>query len=242
MFKKAGSFFEHIPKEKIMAKILCRTKGNSSPKGKPRVFFTCHPADFQRYFDKICEDIFLTHDCAIYYTEDLSKEIEKEDLDLELGQMNLFIVPVTFKLLSESSRTMQVDLSYAKEKNIPIIPFMMESGLDALYSSPENFGKRQYLNPFSQDPTEIKYETKLSKLLNALLISEEMASRVRDAFCAYVFLSYRKKDRKHVNELMQILHKSPDCRDIAFWYDEFLTPGEDFDDNIKKAIQKSDVL
>ena len=225
-----------------MLNLSYKTRGNANPKGKPRVYFTCHPQDFENYFEKISNDVISLYDCAIYYTKDLSSDIEREDLDLELGQMNLFIVPITFKLLSESNRAMQKDLSYAKEKNIPIIPFMMENGLDALYSAPENFGKRQYLNPYSQDPTEIKYETKLSKLLNSLLISEEMANRVRDAFCAYVFLSYRKKDRKHVHELMQILHKSPDCRDIAVWYDEFLTPGENFDDNIKKAMQKSDLF
>ncbi len=225
-----------------MLNLRCKTRGNASPKGKPRVYFTCHPQDFEYYFQKISNDVLSLYDCAVYYTEDLSKDIEKEDLELELGQMNLFVVPVTFKLLSCPNRAMKVDVAYAKEKNIPIIPFMMESGLDALYSTPENFGKRQYLNPFSQDPTEIGYATKLSKLLNALLISEGTANRVREAFCAYVFLSYRKKDRKHVNELMKILHKSPDCQDVAVWYDEFLTPGENFDDNIKKAMQKSDVF
>ena len=30
-----------------------------------------------------------------------------------------------------------------------------------------------------------------------------------------------------------------DCRDIAIWYDEFLTPGEDFNDAIKAALEKS---
>ena len=38
-----------------MAKIIYRTRGNSNPKGKPRVYFTCYPSDFELYFDKICE-------------------------------------------------------------------------------------------------------------------------------------------------------------------------------------------
>lgn len=36
------------------------TKGN----GKPRVYFTCHPDDFDRFFEKVCADIFATHDCG----------------------------------------------------------------------------------------------------------------------------------------------------------------------------------
>lgn len=58
-----------------MEYLKVRTKGNVNPQEKPRVYFTCYPADFEKSFDKICNDIFKTHDCAIYYTEDMSAEI-----------------------------------------------------------------------------------------------------------------------------------------------------------------------
>lgn len=51
-----------------------KTRGNSTSKDKPSVYFTCHPEDFGRYFEKICEDIFKTHDCAIYYTDDTTAD------------------------------------------------------------------------------------------------------------------------------------------------------------------------
>ena len=38
---------------------------------------------------------------------------------------------------------------------------------------------------------------------------------------------------------MRLIHKNEFCRDIAIWYDEFLTPGENFNDAIKEALQKS---
>lgn len=38
---------------------------------------------------------------------------------------------------------------------------------------------------------------------------------------------------------MQLIHENDFCRDIAIWYDEFLTPGEDFNDSIRSALQKS---
>ena len=59
---------------------------------------------------------------------------------------------------------------------------------------------------------------------------------------ACIFLSYRKKDRFHANELMKLIHKNPTFRDIAIWYDEFLVPGENFDENIEQALQKSDLI
>ena len=225
-----------------MAEFKVRTKGNSSPNGKPRVYFTCHPDDFDSYFDKICEDIFKTHDPAIYYTEDMTEALDETNINIDLARMNLFLVPVTFRLMSESNRAMAVDIDYAKEQYIPILPFMMDDGIDAMYSQAKNFGERQYLNPGSTDTTEVGYLEKLKKYLDSVLISDEMAKRVRAAFDAYVFLSYRKKDRAYANELMRIIHRIPECRDIAIWYDEFLTPGESFAENIKKAMEKSELF
>ena len=222
-----------------MATFLFKTKGNSTPERKPRVYFTCHPEDFDKYFEKICEDIFQTHDCAIFYTETMTEEIEEKYKESDLGQMNLFVIPVTFKLLSQPNRAMDSDFRYAQEKHIPALPIMMEPGLDAVYARKDKFGEKQYLDPYAQDATAISYAEKLKKYLEAVLISDETAARVRKAFDAYIFLSYRKKDRHYANELMKLIHSHPEYRDIAIWYDEFLTPGESFRENIERMMQDS---
>ena len=222
-----------------MAEFQVRTKGGADAHGRSRVYFCCHPDDFDKYFDKICEDIFKTHEPAIYYTADMTEPLDETNIKVDLARMNLFIVPVTFRLMNEPNRAMQVDIAYAKEHNILILPFMMESGIDVVYALPKNFGERQYIMPDNSDLTAISYEEKLRKFLDSTLISDEMAKRVRAAFDAYIFLSYRKKDRAYANELMRIIHNIPGCRDIAIWYDEFLTPGESFIENIKKAMGDS---
>ena len=38
---------------------------------------------------------------------------------------------------------------------------------------------------------------------------------------------------------MKLIHRNEFCRDIAIWYDEFLTPGENFNTAIQKALEKS---
>ena len=225
-----------------MAEFKVRTKGNSSPKDKPRVYFVCHPDDFEGSFDRICEDVFNTHSCAIFYTEDMSEPLDQMNIEVDLGRMNLFLVPVTYKLMCEDNRAMSVDIAFAKERNIPILTFMMETGLDTIYSLPKNFGERQYLNPNSTDATEVSYADKLKLALQLRLISGDTLKRIRDAFDAYIFLSYRKKDRRYANELMRIIHAIPGCRDIAIWYDEFLTPGESFLTDIEGAMEKSELF
>ena len=219
-----------------MATFKIKTKTQVNIDKKPRVYFTCHPDDFEKYFGKVCDDIFKTHDCAIYYTENMNEKITDDEKEVDLGRNNLFVVPITFKLLSFPNRAMEEDVPYALKEHIPILPIMMEPGLDEIYSQPDKFGELQYLNPYSMDVTEITYEEKLKKYLESVLISDEMAKRVRAAFDAYIFLSYRKKDRKYANELMKIIHSNPECRDIAIWFDEFLTPGESFKETIEKIL------
>lgn len=223
-----------------MTEFKVKTRVGSAPSGKSRVYFTCHPDDFERHFEKITEDVLKYADCGIYFTEDMSAEIEEKYLETDLGQSSIFIVPVTYKLLTQPSRAMDFDIQYAFEHNILVFPFMMEDGLDEMYE--EKFGERQYLSPYSNDFTEIPYEKKLQKRLEALLVDEELVKRIRAAFDTYIFLSYRKKDRHLANELMKRIHSTPEYRDVAVWFDEFIAPGDDFKLDIKKALDESELF
>ena len=227
-----------------------KTRGGSTPSGKRKVYFTCHPKDFDLYFDKVCDDIFKTQDCAIYYTPDMTAPLPEQYLESDLGQMSLFVMPVTFRLLTENSRAMDFDFAFAtSEKHlIPVLPIVMETSADENIKTffdekyKARFGERQYLCPYMRDITAISYEEKLKKYLSSILLDDDTVERVRKAFDAYIFLSYRKKDRNHANELMGLIHKNPLYRDVAIWYDEFLTPGESFEENIKKALDKSELF
>ena len=222
--------------------LKCKTRGGGSPKGKPRVFFTCHPADFERSFEKICTDIFAVQDCAIFYTPDMKYRIPQEDMELDIAVMNLIVMPISLKLLLEANRAMDVDFPFAQNHGITVLPIMIDSGIESVYARPDKFGKRQYLDSVTTDPTAVPYAEKLKKFLHSVLVDDETAQRIRRAFDAYIFLSYRKKDRRFANDLMRLIHKDPLCKDIAIWYDEYLVPSEEFDENIRKALEKSELF
>ena len=227
-----------------MTKLLFRTKGNSEPGKKPRVYFSCLPEDFGETFDAVCEDIFKTQDCIIFYKEDMADELPEETWETDLGRMNLFVFPVTYQMLQDEDSPVNRDLAFADQEKKPVLPIMFEKSVGQIILEfyDKKFGERQYLSKFSTDSTEISYEEKLKKYLEGTLISDEMAEKIRKAFDAYVFLSYRKKDRKYANELMRLIHADPLCRAIAVWFDEFLTPGESFNDSIEKALRDSKMV
>lgn len=208
---------------------------NINPQGRPKVYFCCHPNDFDNYFELISNEILEKQKCTIWYAEN---EDERNDEYLSnLKEFQLFVMPVTTNLLCTENVALDVEFNFAIENHIPVLPLLQEPGLENLFN--QKCGDLQFLDKQNTDITAISYSDKLDKYLSSVLIGDELAEKIRAAFDAYVFLSYRKKDRKYAQELMRLIHKNEFCRDIAIWYDEFLTPGENFNDSIIHAIQKS---
>ena len=222
-----------------MSVLQCKTRGGSLPNGKAKVYFCCHPDDFGPFFEEISGDILEIANCAVYYrAEDGDPSQELSDFDLQ--QMDLFAVPVTTRLLTQPDAATERELAIARAANIPLLPFMTESGLDAAFE--QQFGSIQYLDKYRRDDTAIPYQEKLKTFLEAVLTGDELAEKIRSAFDAYIFLSYRKKDRAVAQKLIRLIHENEFARDVAVWYDEFLTPGENFNDLIAQALEKSSLF
>ena len=216
-----------------------RTRANSSPNGKPRVYFCCHPEDFSIYFEPLSREILELWDCAVWYMPE-SKGMYLEDEEMltdNLLQMQLFVIPVSETFLFKESSARDREFHLAIEQHIPVLPILVDSGLAMDFN--RICGNLQFLDRTSSDLTEIPYAEKLKNFLESVLVPDDLSRRIRAAFDAYVFLSYRKKDRKYAQELMRLIHENDFCRDIAIWYDEFLTPGENFNDSIREALKKS---
>jgi len=212
------------------------TRGNSNPKGLPKIYFCSHSDDFDLYFDNISNELLLHQNCSIWYSDNDTDD----DFFDNLRQMQLFVIPVTKKLLITENFALDVEFKFAIDNHIPVLPIMLEDELEELFNA--KCGSIQFLNKLEDDETAIKYEEKLKGFLSSVLIGDELAEKIRSAFDAYIFLSYRKKDRAYAQKLMKLIHKNDFCRDIAIWYDEFLTPGENFNDAIRSALLKSDLF
>ncbi len=223
-----------------MSKLLYKTIADERPQGKPNVYFSCHPEDFEKYFKEYAGKILRIQDCAIWYESEPDTDYDRDELEMNLSQMQLFVMPVTTKLLTTKNRAMDIEFPLAQEKHIPVLPVMMEHGLDDIFA--KRFGDLQYMDPNDTDMTRRSFDEVLESYIKSVIVGSDLANKVRAAFDAYIFLSYRKKDRKKAQELMRLIHRNPVCRDIAIWYDEFLTPGEDFNDAIEKMLEDSDLF
>lgn len=216
--------------------IQFKTRGDSTNQGKPRVYFCCHPDDFDMYFEPVRNEILDKQNCAVYFYDNASS-IPEQERETDLLSMQLFVIPVTTNLLTKPSIAMDKDFPLALKNKIPVLPLIQERGLEGLFA--RKFGDMQYLDKTQRDTTAISYEEKLEKHLSDILLGDEMTKKIKNEFDAYIFLSYRKADRKCAQELMRLIHKNKYYRDVAIWYDEFLTIGEDYRENIKETLQNS---
>ncbi len=212
--------------------LLYKTRGGKSAQGLQRILFACHPADRDRFLDEIASELLALHDAAVFYTA------EEGPIPPEaLSRMQLLVIPVTRRLLREACEARDGILPEALAARLPVLPLVQEARLAAEFN--QVCGNIQFLDKTAEDETAIPYGEKLRRFLDSILLGDEQIRHVRAAFDAYIFLSYRKKDRAHAQKLMRLIHQNEFCRDIAIWYDEFLVPGEDFNEAITRALQSS---
>jgi len=215
------------------------TRGNSSPTGKNNIYLTAQDDDLHTYLKDISDEILKSQNCAVWYLED-GVQYDEEEYFADLSQMQLFVVPITGNFLRTENRARLIDFRYAIDHHKAILPIMMENGLEDEFNS--ICGELHTINSIVNDVTAKSYEEKIKEFLSNVLIGDEFADKIRKAFDAYIFLSYRKKDRAFAHELMKLIHKNEFCRDIAIWYDEFLIPGLNFNEAIYDALDKSQIF
>lgn len=215
-------------------KIYTRHASSADNAAFPRAFLYCAEGEKPAVIEKIKSDLLLLTDCRIYTG---STTAIQEDDRLFLRQMHLVVLPITRTLLRKDSAALKL-IAFAQAERIPLLPLLMETGVEAEFN--RKVGHLHMLDACSSDPTARDYYDKLSSLLEAILLSDETRKHIWDAFPVKLMLSYRKSDRALANQLMSHIHSV--YRDVGIWYDEFLTIGEDYDENIERTIEDSDAI
>lgn len=223
-----------------MARLEFITKGNQNLKGKSKVYFCAHPKDYGSTFRNIADDILETPNCVIWYDAQPQADWDEEQHFSNLAGMQLFVIPVTRHFLYENNRAFSKELPYARKQHIPVLPILEDGELERVFE--EKCGNLQSLKKIARGPQALPYKDRLRKYLNTVLIGDQWSREILKSFDASIFLAYRKADRAFAHQFMQIVHENPRFRNIAIWYDEFLSVGEDFSSEIDETIKDSDIF
>ena len=204
-----------------------------------RVFLYCAAANVSDR-DALIDDL-LSHDagvdCVVLYVDPPDAPRDEHLLENELRGTQGLVLWVTKELL-ETMRAGNMPAEYrlARELHLPVLPV---AKFDALL--PEFTRLEGAIHAIAKSDSE--YHAKLSAQLEKLFISkEEMEATREKAFIAKLFLSYRKMDIEEARRFMRKLHDMEGFEAISIWYDNFLTAGENFDNEIEKFIKESDAF
>lgn len=222
-----------------MADLSYLTRENGSPDRRPNVYLSIHPDDMLGCFSQVCQELLAAADCAVYYYDSPSVDTD-EDFFLQLKQMRVLVVPVTENLLSGHCRALETEIPFARENHIPILPLIRQSGVETAFNALCN--DLHCLHSYEGHPSFAGYPEKLKSYLNSVFLGAEEEKSIRAHFSSRIFLSYRRQDRCYAEKVMRTIHRHPQYQDVAIWYDEFLTPGENFNDTIREEILQSDLF
>ena len=215
------------------------TRGNSLPNGKAKVYITAHPEDFDACLDRISDDLLRCRNCAVYYDEERIESSTPEDLSELLTGMNLFVIPITLNFLRSKNRARNIEFPFAMKNHIPVLLLIEDP---ELVTKADRIGQGLPVLSRYQEGGDVPYIKRLNDYLDSILLEDGLTERIHSEFSARVYLGCRKKDRRKAESLMQLIHSSPMCRDIAICHNDFLAAGESCHEADSAELRKSDLF
>ena len=97
-----------------MSNLSFKTRMNTSVRGLPKVYFCCHPKDFDVFFEDISNEILSKQNCSVWYHDNATVDYNDEFFS-DLLQMNLFVVPVTSRFLKKGNAVLENEFRFAQK-------------------------------------------------------------------------------------------------------------------------------
>ena len=222
--------------------IKLKARDNKISSQALRVFLSLDPQNISDRNELIISDLLSMDagagfDCVVLYHEIPEQDIDTTLLRNELQNIAVVVLWVTEELLQMMyAGKLPEEYKLAMELQRPILPIAKYATLLSEFTRAAKAG----VHGIAKDDPE--YRTKLKSQLDKIFISKANVKLVQSIFPARIFLSYRKTDIEKAREFMKIFHNIEGFEAISIWYDNFLSAGRLYDDEIFEAIDKCDVF
>ena len=212
---------------------------NSCVARKCSIFICYHPNDEGAY-EMLSAEIDHIGESALFKntTGDVNVWLDETT---DLSEAGLLLLIVSNASLSKRDEIIFPTLEFAEEKNIPILPVLID---DCPADNINNvLGGRHCFSFNEERALDRDLSNRLEEFLSIYICDSSLASRIqRTAFRKQVFVSYRRKERKRVQAFLKKIQADDRFIDVALWRDVCLTPGEVFTEELAQSISSSDVF
>ncbi len=225
-----------------MIKLNSKTGNDTAAPGIQKIYFGCHPDDFDLYFDPVCADIFKYVDCTFLYKEDPAAKWEPGEMEEDLKSMQLFVIPVTWKFLEQENEARCTELPFALEHHIPVLPLLEEHGLEMEFQ--KVCGPIQCIDRLAEneDSDAVPYDQKIGRFFAEVMLDDVWEKKAEDEFSAVLHLCFLEPDRRYAQELAHLIHQTDRGQDLAIRYDKMTQPEENSTDQVREAMDECDAL
>lgn len=217
------------------------TIGDINPIGKPRAYFAARKEDYG-YLNSVTGALFQASNVAVYYDDEQDTRNTSQE---ELLSMNVIVLLLTSETLAAPTDVMNRIFLLAAKNAIPLLILGMDDNVGTrlnAFCEQNHLGNRHVIFPNAQGIGEHSFHAKLKAFLSSNMFEDQKLSELYEHFDANVFLSYRKQDKPLAAEVIRLINSASECRGYALWYDEYLTVGENYDNEIRQYVEVSDVF
>lgn len=219
------------------------TRGNDAPKGKHYLFVHAAAEDkaAQERLVKMVLDTKDGKNYAVWCSDDpvaVFGELGSGDL----GAMSVFIVLVSPEYLQLCERHAPVDSSGSTfidllaRQGVAVLPVFTSAAAIAPFN--RLFGDLHGISLTLPEAPRL-----LEEQLRSFLPDDDLRELIlSEAFDGRLFLSYRKKDKEHIQRIMAAIHDTDAAGSASIWFDEFLVAGREFNDEIRSKLTESDAM
>lgn len=219
--------------------LIPNVKWNCPSSNNRNVLIICHLQQIPYYLSKV-KDFIWERFTNVTIWQINSKIDDRNQLLKEVDQMDAVICFITELLVSTPNKIGDDLLPAVIEKKCPFLPIVDGENLKQIFEQKYghiHFAKRKGKWKIGFDAIE--------EFIKELPSSEEkrnqwfeLSYRDIEYFSQSYFISYRKVDGKYIDYLQHRIHEEPSLIDTQLWYDSYLAPGEDYNENLKKIIEK----
>lgn len=219
--------------------LIPNVKWNCPPSNNRNILIICHPQQIPYYLSQVKEFIWERFtNITIWQT---NTEIgDRNQLLKEVDQMDAVICFITELLVSTSNEIGDDLLHVVIEKKYPFLPIVDGENLEQVFD--QKYGHIHFAK--RKEKQKIRFDV-IEKFIKGISLSDEkkkqwfeFSNRDVEYFSQSYFISYRKMDGKYIDYLQRRIHKEPSLVGIQLWYDSYLALGENYDENLKKIIEK----
>ena len=194
---------------------------------KKKIFISAHPADRYEWLERVVAAIESTAVCTALYNPTPHDKGE----GLPEG-VDALVIVASLKYFTWSNSGYISEFFAAVRDGVRVIPLLVEDTPNVIDLINMRIGKIQYINA-AENP-----EFAMSTLCAHLVAQEREVDRSLPS----VFISYRKKDREYMHELVKSLEAYEHFDKINIWYDEVIAPGEIFSKSILRELDGCDLF